>query len=52
MEPAGMVAKPLSIIPEKLWLPGEVRRDWKKGNITWDGRTGELQGDELHLCAW
>ena len=29
-----MVAEPLSIIFEKLWLSGEVSRDWKKGNIT------------------
>ena len=29
-----MVSKLLSIIFEKLWLSGEVSRDWKKGNIT------------------
>ena len=29
-----MVAEPLSIIFEKLWLSGKVPDDWKKANIT------------------
>ena len=33
-ELAEVVAEPLSIIFEKLWLSGEVPDDWRKGRVT------------------
>ena len=33
-ELAEVVAKPLPIIFQKLWLSGEVPDDWRKGHIT------------------
>lgn len=33
-EVADVVAEPLSVIYEKMWLLSEVPRDWRKGNVT------------------
>ena len=43
-EMAVMVAKQLSIMFEKLWLSGEVLRDWKKGNVTPIYKKGRKEG--------
>jgi len=45
-ELADKVAKPLSIIFERLWLSGEVPTDWRRVNITpiyLKGKTGRLR---------
>ena len=53
-----MVAEPLSITFEKLWLSGEVLKDWQKrkhhSHLQEREEIGprELHNDEPHLCAW
>jgi len=39
-ELAHEIAKPLSIIFEKLWLSSEVPTDWKRGKITFIFKNG------------
>jgi len=57
-EVVDVVAEPLSVIYEKLWLSSEVPSDWKKGNITPTFKKEikddpeELEASEPHLCAW
>ena len=43
-----MVARPLSIIFEKLWLPVELSSDEKKGNITSIFKKGRKKDLENH----
>ncbi|KFP58533.1 hypothetical protein N322_11270, partial [Cariama cristata] len=42
-ELADEVAKPLSIIFEKLWQSGEAPADWKRGNLTLIFRKGKKE---------
>jgi len=42
-ELAEVVAKPLPIIFQKLWLSGEVPCDWKKGHVTPIYKIGKIR---------
>ncbi|KGL88339.1 hypothetical protein N301_05358, partial [Charadrius vociferus] len=48
-ESADVVAKPLSMIFEKLWQSGEVPGDWEKGNIAPSFKTGRKE-DPGNYC--
>lgn len=57
-ELVNVVAKPLSILSDRLWQSGEVPTDWKRGKTTpifkrgKKGRPRELQASQSHLCTW
>ena len=46
---ADLIAKPLSMISEKSWQPGEVPGDWKKDNITPNFKK-DKKGDPWNYC--
>lgn len=50
-ELANVVAKPLSVIFDKLWQSGEDPDDWKKGNVTFIFKKGKKNDPGNYLSV-
>lgn len=46
-EPVNTTARPLAIIFERSWQPGEIPEDWKKANGTSLFKNGKKEPQEL-----